>query len=95
MNKENEQRAIVTVIGKDKVGIIAGVATALCNANANILDISQTRMQEFLTMFMIVDLSHCKLEFLELQKELAREGERIGVNITVQREDVFNYMHRI
>ena len=95
MTDSKAQRAIVTVIGTDKVGIIAGVAVALSQANVNILDISQTRMQEFLTMLMIVDISQSKMEFSALQKELERAGEEIGVRITAQREDVFHFMHRI
>lgn len=93
--KEKEQRIIVSVIGKDKIGIIAGVANALTAVNANILDISETRMQEFLTMFMICDISKCKLDFSGLVTQLAKAGEEIGVEITAQREDVFNFMHRI
>ena len=95
MTENQDQRAIVTVIGKDKVGIIAGVATALCDAGVNILDISQTTIQEFLTMFMVVDISKSKLDFSELQKKLDEVGDRVGVRITAQREDVFNFMHRI
>lgn len=95
MTDNTEQRIIVTVIGKDKVGIIAGVANVLTDSNANILDISQTRMQEFLVMIMIVDISHAKGEFSQLLEELDKASERIGVKITAQREDVFNFMHRI
>lgn len=95
MSANTEQRVIVTVIGKDKVGIIAGVANVLTDAHANILDISQTRLQEFLVMIMIADISQAKVEFTQLLEELDRAGERIGVKITAQREDVFNFMHRI
>lgn len=93
--KEVEQRIIVTVIGKDKIGIIAAVANAMAEANVNILDINQTRMQGLFTMFLVADISESKLEFSELTKRLEQVGEQIGLKITAQREDVFNFMHRI
>jgi len=92
---EKDNRIIVTVLGKDKVGIIAGVTTVLAEANANILDISQTVLQEFLTMILVVDMEKCTLGFEELKNKLSAAGERIGVQITAQHESVFKYMHRI
>lgn len=92
---ENNNRAVVTVVGKDKKGIIATVATALAERNANILDISQTIMQEFFTMIMIVDLSDCALDFVALRDELGQIGQTIGVVISCQHEDIFQFMHRI
>ncbi len=92
---EKDNRIIVTVLGKDKVGIIAGVTTVLAEANANILDISQTVLQEFLTMILVVDMEKCTLGFEELKNKLNEAGERIGVQITAQHESVFKYMHRI
>ncbi len=94
MSQENS-RVVVTVVGKDKVGIIAGVANTLADNNANILDISQTIMQDFFTMIMIVDISSAKVDMAGLKDTLEKAGEKIGVKISAQREDVFHYMHRI
>jgi ACT domain-containing protein len=94
MSQENS-RVVVTVVGKDKVGIIANVANVLADNNANILDISQTIMQDFFTMIMIVDIQDCKVDMAGLKEILDAEGEKIGVKISAQREDVFQYMHRI
>lgn len=88
-------RAIVTVIGKDKVGIIAGVCSMLSENNVNILDISQTVMQEYFTMIMLVDTSGCGMEFTELSKLLEAKGEEQALSVRIQREDIFNAMHRI
>lgn len=88
-------RAIVTVTGKDKVGIIAMVSTLLANHNVNILDLSQTVLQEFFTMVMLVDIRNCSIPFDSLSANLAEEGENFGLSIRIQREDIFNAMHRI
>ncbi|MGI6705996.1 MAG: ACT domain-containing protein [Clostridia bacterium] len=88
-------KAVVTVIGKDKVGIIAAVSRVLADNNANILDISQTILQEYFTMIMLVDLSQIKVSFSELQRMLNDLGEEMGLSIRMQHEDIFNSMHRI
>lgn len=88
-------RIVITVVGKDKVGIIAGVANTLAKCNANIVDISQTIMQEFFTMIMMVDIAHCSVGFSELSNLLQRCDQELEVKITVQHEDVFHFMHRI
>ena len=88
-------RAIVTVIGKDQVGIIAAVCTLLAEQNVNVLDISQTILQEYFTMIMLVDLSALTIPFQELSASLAAAGEEKGLSIRIQREDIFNAMHRI
>ena len=88
-------RAIVTVIGKDRVGIIANVCTLLAQNGINILDISQTVMQEFFTMVMLVDTTGCALPFNELSKFLKSRGEEQTLAIRIQREDIFEAMHRI
>ncbi|MCR6544544.1 ACT domain-containing protein [Dehalobacterium formicoaceticum] len=90
-----KDRIIVTVVGMDKVGIIARVTTALADAGVNILDISQTIMQDFFTMIMICDMSAAQVDLAGLKKALNEVGERIGVKITVQHEEIFQYMHRI
>jgi ACT domain-containing protein len=88
-------RAIVTVIGKDRVGIIADVCARLAGAGVNILDISQTILEGCFTMIMLVDLAGCATPFAELAEELARSGEAMNLSIRVQREDIFEAMHRI
>ena len=88
-------RAIVTVIGKDQVGIIAAVCALLSEQNVNVLDISQTVLQDYFTMIMLVDAGESKLPFAELASLLEEEGNRRGLSIRAQREDIFNAMHRI
>ncbi len=88
-------RAIVTVIGLDKPGIIAKVSTLLSDNKINIEDISQTIMQGFFTMVMLVDLEFCKTSFEELVEILKKLGEDIGVEIYAQQEDVFDAMHKV
>lgn len=88
-------RAIVTVIGKDQVGIIARVCALLSQQGVNVLDISQTILQEYFTMIMLVDVSQAKVPFADLAKLLEAEGKDQGLVIHAQREDIFNAMHRI
>ena len=88
-------KAILTVLGKDKAGIIATVATILAQNNINIEDISQTVMQGYFTMIMLVNLENSAISFGELQELAAKKGEEIGVKIMVQHEDIFNSMHRV
>jgi ACT domain-containing protein len=87
--------AIVTVIGKDRVGIIADVCALLAKNQVNVLDISQTVMQEYFTMIMMVDVSQSELGFAELVKLLEAEGKELNLSIRAMREDIFNAMHRI
>lgn len=89
------KKAVITVVGKDSVGIIAKVCTYLAENNINILDISQTIVQEYFNMMMIVDFSKTEKDFLLAATELEKIGEGIGVVIKTQREDIFNMMHRI
>lgn len=96
INRETgDQRVIVTVVGKDRVGIIAGVAGILAEYNVNILDISQTILQDFFTMIMIVNITGSTVSLQELQQLLKEKGKEIGVQINAQHEDIFKYMHRI
>ncbi len=88
-------RAIVTVIGKDKAGIISKVSTELANNNVNIEDISQTIVQGNFTMLMLCNLANAKLSLKELKVALETLGEQIGVSIHIQHEDIFNAMHKI
>lgn len=88
-------KAILTIIGKDKVGIISAVATLLANWNVNILDINQTVMREYFTMIMLVDLEKMDTEFSNLQNELTNKGAEIQMEIKIQREDIFDKMYEI
>lgn len=88
-------KAIITVVGKDTVGIIAKVCTYLANNRVNILDISQTIVQEYFNMMMIVDSDQATKPFEDLSSELEQIGDEIGVRIKCQREEIFTKMHRI
>ncbi len=88
-------KAIVTVLGKDTVGIIAAVCTLLARYNVNVLDISQTVLQDYFTMVMLVDLTGCTASFAGLAAALDQAGSERGLSIRVQREDIFNAMHKI
>ena len=88
-------RAIVSVAGKDRVGIIANVCTALANYNVNVLDISQTVMQGYFTMMMATEVSQCNVPLGELVTKMEAAGKEMGLTIRVQREDIFEAMHRI
>ncbi len=89
------KRVVITVVGKDTVGIIAKVCTYLADNRINILDISQTIVQGFFNMMMIVDLTNVDKDFDEMSEDLEHIGEGIGVIIKTQREDIFDKMHRI
>ncbi len=89
-------RAIVTILGLDRVGIIAAVANILAEANVNILDISQSVLrEEFFTMIMMVDLAAARIPFEELARRLKDKGRELSVQVEAQREDIFKSMHRI
>lgn len=87
--------AILTVVGKDKVGIIAAVSASLAKLNINILDINQTVMKENFTMIMLVDIEKANTGFDEIKKTLSRLSEEIGLDIRIQRDEIFKSMHRI
>mgnify|MGYP004687239981 CR=1 FL=1 len=88
-------RAVITVVGEDKRGIIAKVSGVLYETDINILDISQTIMQDIFTMVTLVDISHASIPFHQLIDRLNQVGNEIGVKIHVQHEDIFNSMHKI
>lgn len=88
-------KAIVTVIGKDRVGITAAVCSLLAKHNINILDITQTVLQEYFTMVMLVDTAACTATIGEMSDLLEQAGRELGLSIRIQREDIFNAMHRI
>ena len=95
INGFDMNRTIITVVGKDTVGIIAKVCTYLADNQINILDISQTIIQGFFNMMMIVDTSKMKIDYVTMIEEITRIGEDTGVQIKCQREDIFDKMHRI
>ena len=88
-------RTIITVVGKDTVGIIAKVCTYLAENSINIFDISQTIVQEYFNMMMIVDVANLKKDFKEVCDEMDVLGKEIGVTIHCQREEIFEKMHRL
>ena len=88
-------KAIITVVGKDRVGIIAGVCTYLAENQIKILDITQTIVKGFFNMMMVVDVENITKSFGEVARELEQVGEEIGVSVKIQREEIFLKMHRI
>lgn len=88
-------RAVVTVMGKDRTGIIAETSALLAKNDINILDITQTILQGIFTMVMLTDISDSKLDFSDLSGQLGALGKKLGVEIRIQHEDIFNSMHRV
>ena len=88
-------KAVITVVGRDTVGILARTCTYLAEANVNILDISQTVVQDYFNMMMVVDVSGAKLPFAELAAGLEAAGRALGVQTKCQKEEIFDKMHRI
>lgn len=89
------KKTIITVVGKDTVGIIARICTYLAESNVNILDISQTIVQDYFTMMMIADIQNAEKAFAEISDELEAIGEEMGLKVKMQSEDIFQKMHRI
>lgn len=94
-NETAHNRAIITVLGSDRSGIVAAVTGALAEHDANILDISQTILQGTFTMTMLVDLGASNVDFATLQAQLDELSQSLKVQITMQREEVFNFMYRL
>ena len=88
-------QAIVTVVGKDQVGIIAAVCVELASYQVNVLDISQTVMQGYFTMMMVVDVSASPIPLAELAKKMEEKGKSMDLSIRLQRGDIFDAMHRV
>ncbi len=89
------KRAIITVVGKDTVGIIARVCTYLAENKVNILDISQTIVQDYFNMMMIVDIGNMAGQYGDMVDDLEKLGQEIGVSVKCQKEEIFDQMHRI
>jgi len=90
-----KEQLIITTLGADKTGIVAGVSQVLAENNVNIEDISQTILQGYFAMIMIVDITNSKLSLKELKEQLDRKANEIGVKVLVQHENLFRRMHRI
>ena len=88
-------KAVISVIGKDTVGILAKVSTKCAEFNVNVDDVTQTVMQDIFTMIMLTDVTKCSVDFGEFKAEMKKLGEDMGMKIEVMHEDIFNSMHRI
>ena len=88
-------KAVVTVVGRDTVGILAKITAVCAEHNANVIDVTQSVMQDLFTMVMLLDISKINSDFSELQNLLCELGDRIGMKIHVMHEDIFNSMHHI
>ena len=88
-------KAILTVIGKDKVGIIAGISNKLSKLKIHILDVNQTILDGYFTMMMMLDLKECTEEFVNVQSILSKEASILGVEVKIQREEIFKSMHTL
>lgn len=88
-------KGILTVIGRDKVGIVAGVSNELLRLNINILDVNQTIMDKYFTMIMMLDLKDANSSFDEIKNVLVSKGKELGVQVKIQREEIFNSMHTL
>lgn len=91
----NKEHVVITVMGQDRVGIVAGVSKVLADYNVNIVDISQTILQDIFAMILLVDISQSQYSLADLESPLKNAGEALGVKIVIQHEDIFRYMHRI
>ena len=88
-------RIIITVLGKDRTGIVSTVSSTLAKLGANVEDLSSTKMHGLFVMIVSADISKCRKPLKEIQEELSKNGKRIGVQVVAQHEDIFKYMHRI
>ena len=95
MAETASNRIVISVLGKNRPGIVAGVTGVLAGANVDIRDITQSIIDDIFTMTLLADMAASTLRFDELQEQLSAEGERLGVTVQMQREDVFNFMYRL
>ena len=91
----SEERIIVTALGRNKVGIVAGISSVLAKHNASIIELTSAEMSGHFVMVMLVDISKVDVSLTDLQENLNNKGKEIGVQVTAQHEDIFRYMHRI
>ena len=92
---ETRERIVVTVLGADKVGIVAGVTAVLAQHDANIIDLTSSKMRDLFVMLILIDITDSKVTLQDLQKALKKKGEELGIQVTAQHEDIFRYMHRV
>ncbi len=90
-----DERAVVTVIGADKVGIVAAISKVLAENNVNILDLTSSKVRDFFVMIMLIDISNSRVSLEKLKELLGAEAAKIGVQVAVQHENIFRYMHRV
>jgi len=90
-----KEHVVITVMGQDRIGIVAGVSKILADYKINIIDISQTILQDIFAMILLVDISQSQSNLTDLEDPLKTAGEALGVKIVIQHEDIFRYMHRI
>lgn len=95
MEATGGNRAVVVVVGKDRIGIVAGLSEVLASCSVNILDIQQTLFQDLFVMSMLVDLAKASVPLPTVRERLQERGDSLGVKVTVQHENVFRYMHRV
>lgn len=95
MTETPSSRVVITVLGKNRPGIVAGVTRILSEANVDIRDITQSIIEDIFTMTLLADVSSATLDFMQLQEELVSAGETLGVTVEMQREDVFKFMYRL
>ncbi len=88
-------RAIITVVGKDMVGILAKISTVCAESNVNVIEVSQSILQDMFCMIMLVDVSKCSIEFTAFADRCKKLGEDMGLSVSAMHEDIFNSMHRI
>lgn len=91
----NKEHVVITVMGRDRVGIVAGISKVLADYNVNIVDISQTILHDIFAMILLVDISQSQYSLTDLEGPLKAAGDALGVKIVIQHEDIFRYMHRI
>ena len=92
---QTSAKAVITVTGIDKIGIIANISAILADNSVNIEDISQTTMQGYFMMYMLVDISAMDAPFEELSKKLSEKGEQIGLEVRIQKDEIFRAMHSV
>ena len=95
MAQTDSHRIVITVLGKNRAGIVAAISKILGEANVDIRDITQSIIEDIFAMTMLADMSESPMDFTALQEALAAGGEAVGVTVTIQREDVFNFMYRL
>ena len=88
-------KAVITVLGKDTVGILAKVSSACAQEGVNIIEVTQSVMQDLFAMIMLADIKDCKVSLDDLTKKLDEVGEEMGMKVHVMHEDIFNSMHKI